>query len=765
MPEYTIYNDSLLNNEIHIVKASWCEWRGGDSDGDGVCDIDDNCEWTSNPSQTDSDGDRIWDACDSAWWWWTAPPSGPCEWRGGDSDGDGVCDIDDNCEWTSNPNQADSDGDRIWDACDTVSVQTCEERWLCGGENTSGCTNKKTCYNGETTCGTCPWRPMICEDSNACNYGEEGWCIAKTRCWDNSETCGTCPWRPIVCEDSNACNYGAEGWCIAKTRCWDNSETCSACPQRPPVDLCQGIYCQDTIRTCAYGTNKSCKNVCSKGKCSECDPSQCASPPPPPPPPTSPDPVAGSCSTSYWYCTIWTPRWVSLERRFCWTERRSCEWYYGWRTDSCSITTQCPTDAQCGRSYWTCETGTAQSLSRSRSCGQDNLWTCVSRDWGQPDYCSLPNPCNPINGSCGDVFARCLTWKPIDKERAPSCWTDHTRTCEWTEWWYSEYCYEENECEDPCLKKWWDTDGDTVCDYDDNCPVLYNPRQEDSNNFQDWTGEWDACEIVPYCFDEWGDTDNDRVCDERDNCPRIYNPDQKDLNWYDDISWNATVWEKARNPGDACEALPFCHAQWWDDDNDWVCNNVDNCPSISNPNQEDKNWYLDDGWRWDACELVPVERHPHKKIGCTYCKDVDNDGVCDDEDYCPKEFGLVNNYGCPALRDVTKIRFTECTWQWWDLDQDGVCDYVDVCPNKPWTQIWHWCPSLQQCPEWSINDGNGWCVSNSWWFIWRSITRAWYICASWYVANKEWWCTEASLLRENNRRNNSNKNNRNLIGR
>jgi hypothetical protein len=37
-----------------------------------------------------------------------------------DSDGDGVCDADDNCPLTPNPDQADSDGDGIGDACDTL---------------------------------------------------------------------------------------------------------------------------------------------------------------------------------------------------------------------------------------------------------------------------------------------------------------------------------------------------------------------------------------------------------------------------------------------------------------------------------------------------------------------------------------------------------------------------------------------------------------------------------------------------------------------
>ena len=88
-----------------------CANQGGDSDGDGICDNQDNCDFTSNPGQADSDGDGIGDACDNN--------NNPCANQGGDSDGDGICDNQDNCDFTSNPGQADSDGDGIGDACDT----------------------------------------------------------------------------------------------------------------------------------------------------------------------------------------------------------------------------------------------------------------------------------------------------------------------------------------------------------------------------------------------------------------------------------------------------------------------------------------------------------------------------------------------------------------------------------------------------------------------------------------------------------------------
>lgn len=81
-----------------------------DVDQDGICDEDDNCRTTPNPEQEDEDGDGIGDACDNC-------PKTPNPDQA-DEDGDGVGDACDNCPRTHNPEQIDRDEDGVGDACD-----------------------------------------------------------------------------------------------------------------------------------------------------------------------------------------------------------------------------------------------------------------------------------------------------------------------------------------------------------------------------------------------------------------------------------------------------------------------------------------------------------------------------------------------------------------------------------------------------------------------------------------------------------------------
>ncbi len=130
-----------------------------DSDGDGVCDPVDNCPFVPNANQADGDGDGLGNVCD--------PCFGPGNF---DSDADGVCDEFDNCRSMPNPGQEDTDGDcpsppfptdpRCGDVCDDVCFadSDCNDGRFCSGV--------ESCDFSTNLCrlGT----PPSCDDANPC---------------------------------------------------------------------------------------------------------------------------------------------------------------------------------------------------------------------------------------------------------------------------------------------------------------------------------------------------------------------------------------------------------------------------------------------------------------------------------------------------------------------------------------------------------------------------------------------------------------------
>ena len=89
--------DGLIDcDDPDIAESTECT----DSDGDGISNEEYNYALVSNPNQVDTDGDGLGDACDP------------------DIDNDGVLNDDDNCPYLHNPDQADTDSDGLGDACD-----------------------------------------------------------------------------------------------------------------------------------------------------------------------------------------------------------------------------------------------------------------------------------------------------------------------------------------------------------------------------------------------------------------------------------------------------------------------------------------------------------------------------------------------------------------------------------------------------------------------------------------------------------------------
>jgi len=109
-----------------------------------------------------------------------------------------------------------------------------------------------------------------------------------------------------------------------------------------------------------------------------------------------------------------------------------------------------------------------------------------------------------------------------------------------------------------------DEDGDSIVDEEDNCPLVANTDQLNTDGAEDGG---DACD---------DNDDNDSWEDDYDNCPLVVNDDQFDSN--------------EDGVGDAC-----------DPDNDGAPSHLDNCPLIPNSDQLDS----DGDGRGDACQGLP----------------------------------------------------------------------------------------------------------------------------------------------------------------
>jgi hypothetical protein len=158
------------------------------------------------------------------------------------------------------------------------------------------------------------------------------------------------------------------------------------------------------------------------------------------------------------------------------------------------------------------------------------------------------------------------------------------------------------------------------------------------------------------------DDDEDGICNDLDNCPGDANPDQEDVD--------------ADGIGDACDDCPNDPEN--DIDGDGVCGDVDNCPVNPNADQLDG----DGDGSGDACDPCPADAD----------NDIDDDGFCADVD------------NCPAVANPGQT----------DSDSDGAGDACDPCPEDPLddSDLDGLCADMDNCPQvfnpcQIDNDGDG----------------------------------------------------------
>jgi len=208
---------------------------------------------------------------------------------------------------------------------------------------------------------------------------------------------------------------------------------------------------------------------------------------------------------------------------------------------------------------------------------------------------------------------------------------------------------------DPCASSGGDSDGDGVCDDNDNAPNIPNPDQADGD--ADGVGDV-ADNCVSDANASQSDVDNDGVGDACDNAPAVPNPDQADVDsdGVGDVADNCVSDANASQSdvdndgvGDVCDNSPNVSNPGQEDfDNDGVGDASDVCQTVSDPDQTD----TDNDGLGDACDNAPTVPNPDQA-------DVDGDGIGDVADNCV----FVDNF------DQV------------DTDGDGEGDACDLTPN------------------------------------------------------------------------------------
>ncbi len=112
-----------------------------------------------------------------------------------------------------------------------------------------------------------------------------------------------------------------------------------------------------------------------------------------------------------------------------------------------------------------------------------------------------------------------------------------------------------------------------------------------------------------------------------------------------------------------------------DTDNDGIIDDNDKCPDEFGLIEFNGCPDTDGDGVIDSKDLCPINAGPSEMSGCP---DNDGDGTPDKYDSCPKTQGPINNNGCPLK----------------DTDSDGIIDKQDKCPKTPGVKENNGCPKV-----------------------------------------------------------------------
>ncbi|MFN3200917.1 MAG: lectin-like protein [Bradymonadia bacterium] len=236
---------------------------------------------------------------------------------------------------------------------------------------------------------------------------------------------------------------------------------------------------------------------------------------------------------------------------------------------------------------------------------------------------------------------------------------------------------------DPCEGP-GDTDGDEICDDVDNCVNDANPDQDDG----DEDGIGDAC----------------------DNCPELPTPDQSDLDGDnlgdacdEDIDGdgfdNSTEGICRTDPASA-ESIPP------DADGDDVCDPIDNCVNVANPDQADTDIDGDGDLCDDDRDGDSVLNRIEYACGSdsfdaeSLPSDTDEDGFCDAYDNCPADSNADQaDADGDGLGDVCDNCPADSNADQLDTDEDGMGDVCDDNDDND-----DFADDVDNCPTVANND-------------------------------------------------------------